>query len=239
MLFSIRNLIQLVTPITLAYFLSACGHSNNSSSEMEPDVMPPLVMEYQVTLSNLTNGQPFSPIAVILHGTGEIWQLGQPASVLLENLAESGDNSGLINADFVISNASNGDILLPGSQTQISISTTDSAATYLSLATMLVNSNDAFTGLSTIAINQLEVGDSLSFNAGVYDAGTEGNSEMSGTIPGPADGGEGFNVSRDDVDYVAMHPGIVSLEDGLNTSVLTYQHRFDNPAMSVKIVRMQ
>ena len=114
--------------------------------------------------------------------------------------------------------------------------TTDSK---LSLVSMLVNTNDAFTGLNAIDLASLAAGDSWTGYAGVYDAGTEANSEMAGTIPGPIDGGTGFDAARDDVDFVAMHPGVVSMDDGLATSVLTQAHRFDNPAVYITITRTE
>ncbi len=238
-----------LAPIALAGFLTACGGSSSTNGDPNanpmpvptPDPVPTPAMEYQyqVTVTNLTNFQPLSPLALVLHETGQIWQIGQSASTMLENLAESGDNSGVMGADFVVSSASNDGILLPGMSAEVMIMTTDMMASHLSLATMLVNTNDAFTGLNAIDLSMMEVGGMMMFNPSVYDSGTEGNSEMAGTIPGPADGGEGLNAARDDVDFVAMHPGVVSADDGLSSSVLTGEHKFDNPAVSVKIVRMQ
>ena len=233
----------LLVPLVLATMLSACGGSSNSSTPAPVPTPtpppPPATIEYQVTVTNLTNSQPFAPLGLVLHQTGDVWQIGQPASAMLETLAESGDNSGVLGADFVISNTTNGAVLLPGSQVQLTITTTDATATKLSLATMLVNTNDAFSGFNALDISGLAAGEMMSFKPPVYDAGTEANSEMPGTIPGPADGGEGMNAARDDVDFVAMHPGVVSGDDGATTSVLTNEHKFDNPAMSVKIMRVQ
>ncbi|MFT4928228.1 MAG: hypothetical protein ACI8WB_004347 [Phenylobacterium sp.] len=242
MLHSKKVLTSIALATVLGSVLSACGGSSNNNSmpdPVPPVVVPPATMEYQVTVTNLTNGQPLSPVALVLHETGEIWQIGQPASLMLETLAESGDNSGVMGADFVLASQSNGAVLPPGMATDITISTTDAMAMKLSLATMLVNTNDAFTGLNAIDLTTLEVGGMMSFKTGVYDAGTEANSEMANTIPGPADGGEGLNAARDDVDFVAMHPGVVSSDDGLMMSVLTGEHKFDNPAMMVKIMRLQ
>jgi hypothetical protein len=88
-------------------------------------------------------------------------------------------------------------------------------------------------------LSGLSVGDTWSAYTSVYDAGTESNSEAQGTIPGPADGGTGFEAERDDVDFVGMHSGVVSMDDGLATSVLTQAHRFDNPAAYIVITRME
>lgn len=131
-------------------------------------------------------------------------------------------------------------MILPGASESIEIAIDDNDSALISVATMLVNTNDAFTGLNAVSLAGLEVGESMSFRAGTYDSGTEANSEAAGTMPGPADlGGEGFNALRDDVDFVSMHPGIVSQQDGLSTSVLTKQHGFDNPTAKISISRVE
>ena len=231
---------RLLLPLAAGMVLTACGGSSNNGNAQTPEpVPPPPTVEYQVTVSNLTNAQPLSPVTVVLHQQGNLWQIGQPASAMLEALAESGDNSALLSSQMVLAGAAHDGILPPGEQVQVSVTTTDENAVMLSLATMLVNTNDGFSGLNAVMVHGLAVGDSLSFNAPVYDAGTEGNSEMPGTIPGPADGGEAFNAARDDVDYVALHPGVVGSDDGLTDSVLTSMHKFDNPAVKVTISRLQ
>jgi hypothetical protein len=121
----------------------------------------------------------------------------------------------------------------------IKVTLTDTEPMMLSLATMLVNTNDAFSGVNALSLANLAVGESISMTTSSYDAGTEKNSEMMSTIPGPAAGGEGFNEMRDDVDFVAMHAGVVSVDDGLSTSVLTQAHRFDNPTLAVSITRTE
>ena len=105
---------------------------------------------------------------------------------------------------------------------------------------MLVNTNDAITGVNDVLVGDMAVGDSVTLRAIAYDAGTEANTETAATIPGPAGGGEGFNAARDDIaDRVAMHPGIVGAEDGFATSNLTGQHKFDNPVALITIGRTQ
>ena len=88
-------------------------------------------------------------------------------------------------------------------------------------------------------MSSLAVNESLSRTSFSYDAGTEANSEAAGTIPGPADSGEGFNEMRDDINRVAMHPGVVTQDDGLASSVLTSQYKFDNPVAQIVITRTQ
>ncbi len=107
-----------------------------------------------------------------------------------------------------------------------------------SVSTMLVNTNDAFTGLNSMDVETLPVGGSISVDGIAYDAGTEADTEEAIHIPGPAGGGEGFNALRDDVaDQVSMHSGVVSQDDGFATSDLSEQHRFDNPVVRVRIER--
>lgn len=226
----------------LALTLSACNDSDNNDV---PEVVTPAPtptptpdeFSYSVTLTNLTYAQPLSPLAVLLHGDSKMWEIGSASSLPLEVLAESGDNADLLADASVLVSASDSDVLLPGNSSSVTISTTDRMATHLTSATMLVNTNDAFSGLTGVDISTMAVDESMSWNLNVYDSGTEANDEAAGTIPGPADGGTGFDAARDDVDFVAYHSGVVSQDDGLTGSVLTQAHKFDNPAIKLTITR--
>jgi hypothetical protein len=225
------------------FVLTACNDNDNNDAPVEPPIDPPAAAvnySYEVKVTNLTQAQPMSPLAVVLHNEGNIWTLGESASVALENLAESGDNTDVLAMNFVNQGESGAGILPPGGTESLTITMTDEIPQLLSLATMLVNTNDAFTGVNAMDVSNLAVNESISLRTSSYDSGTENNSEMSGTIPGPADtGGEGFNAARDDVDFVAMHAGVVSSDDGLTQSILTFDHRFDNPTLAVTITRIE
>jgi len=225
--------------LALSAGLAACGDSDNNEVEVTDPVTPAMSYEFTVQVTNLTNAQPLSPIAAIAHSEGMLWQIGEPASAALELMAEGGDNSELLAADFNMNSSSAESPLLPGEQVTLMLSTEQLDSLKISLATMLVNTNDAFTGLNAIDVSSLAVNESLSRTSFAYDAGTEANSEAAGTIPGPADSGEGYNEMRDDIDRVAMHPGVVSQNDGLTNSVLTSQHKFDNPVARFTITRTQ
>jgi hypothetical protein len=233
------NVKQCIAPLTLTLLLVACGSSDDPDPIVIEPAPAPLEYQYEITLANLTNAQPLSPVLSVLHQQASIWTIGEASSAELENLAESGNPSDLSAASFVVASATTADVLPPGVTETVTIMTTNADALQLSIVSMLVNTNDAFTGLSKIDLSDLAVGDSMSLRSGVYDAGTEANSEAAGSIPGPADGGEGFNSMRDDVDFVSRHPGVVGMDDGLSNSVLNNEHKFDNPAMSVMIVRVQ
>lgn len=234
----IKRLCVCLLPIVL---LSACDDKDSSSSMVNEVVTPPAPVNYsyQLTVTNLTYAQPMSPIAVALHNEEQFWEVGLPSSEALEIMAESGENSDLLAQEYVLSGASGAGMLMPGMSETIDVTLTDTMPTMFSVATMLVNTNDAFTGVNAMDIANLAVGESISLTTSSYDAGTEKNTEQAETIPGPAGGGEGLNAMRDDVDFVAMHPGVVSNEDGLTMSALTFDHRFDNPTLKVVIERTE
>lgn len=228
-----RSLSKLTLITTAALLLSACNDNNNDKPT------PPVEYGYTVTVTNLTYAQPLSPLGVILHGESKMWTIGEASSNALEVLAESGDNTDFLADSTALATVSGDGVILPGTAGSVVISTTDRMATYFTAATMLVNTNDAFTGLTGIDISTMAVDDSKSWRLNVYDSGTEANNETAGTIPGPADGGTGFDAARDDVDFVGYHSGVVSQDDGLSNSVLTQAHRFDNPAIKLTITRTQ
>lgn len=227
---------KVIVATTLLLVLSACGSDNDNIVETPP---PPAPAEYSysVTVTNLTYAQPLSPLAVVLHNDSKMWMVGEASSQALEKLAESGDNSEFISATNVLASNSGEGVVLPGLASTVEVTTTDRKATFFTAATMLVNTNDAFTGLTGVDISTMAIDDVKSWSLNVYDSGTEANSEAMGTIPGPADGGTGFDETRNDVDFVALHSGVVSQDDGLSSSVLTQSHRFDNPAIKLTITR--
>ena len=200
-------------------------------------------LEYRVTVTNLTAGQPMSPLLVAATTGGAVWQEGQPASVALEKLAEGGDMSDLareIAANGGVGGAAGAAPIGPGASETHTFSFRRARGVTLTVASMLVNTNDGFAGITALPISDLAVGESMSRAVVAWDAGTEANSEAAGTIPGPADGGEGFNAARSDPpDAVRIHAGVVSHDDGLASSVLGVQQRFDNPVMRLVVERLR
>jgi hypothetical protein len=228
--------------LTFALGLSACSDDEVIKEvevivEVPAPAPTPIDYTYQITVTNLTKSQPLSPVAVVLHQTGTLWAVGDVPSLAIEEMAEGGDNTGLL--ALGIASASGAGIIGPGGTETISVTVQDVMNAKLSVASMLVNTNDGFSGLNAWDLSQLEAGDTFTTTAGVYDAGSEVNSESAGTMPGPADGGEGFNATRQDTGYVAMHPGVVSVDDGLSNSVLSAEHKFDNPAIRIMVTRIE
>jgi len=233
------QLIKSIFVMTLlTSLLSACG-SDKSTNVVEPEPMTPVTYTYEVTLLNNTHNQPLSPITVLSHdGDYMPWQLGMSASLALEHLAESGDSSMMASDAAVYKSVSDTAPLMPGATYTVMIETNDEN-NYLSIISMLVNTNDAFTGLKQYDVAGWALGDSATFNLFVYDSGSELNSELAQTLPGPVAGGEGFNSERDDVDFVARHAGVVTMDDGLTQSALDQSHRFESIVAKAVIKRVK
>lgn len=232
-----------------AFLLTGCS-SDDGNTEALPTstAAPPPPQEsvtFEVSIRNVTNSQPLSPLAVIVHkGTYSVFTLGETASLELEMLAESGDPSALLSAADsdarVLGTQVGSGIIMPGMAETVTITATGRPPLDLriSVLTMPVNTNDAFTGVNSLDLNDLATGESILLSGIVYDAGTEANTEAASDVPGPAAGGEGFNATRDDIlNLVTIHGGVVTRDDGLATSALTNQHRFLNPVALFTIMR--
>jgi len=200
---------------------------------------------FQVQFSNLTAGQPMSPLVAVVHDSGfSLFNIGQPASVGLEHLSEGGETAPLVTLASsdpgYMGSAVGAGGTPPGGTAMVSFSVVQAnlPTAQLSLATMLVNSNDAFAALKAESLSAMTVGASVSLDVLSYDAGTEAHSESAATVPGMA--GVGFNAARDDVrNAVHLHPGVITADDGLSGSALTAAHRWDNPVARVTITRTQ
>lgn len=218
--------------VAVSALLFGCGDSNNNTDDEATNTY-----EYQVDVKNLTNAQPLSPIALAFHDEGTLWQVGSMASDALELLAESGDNTDFLAQSELTYSQSGTGLIMPGMSESVTVTFEGEMPELLTLATMLVNTNDAFTGISAVDLTDLMEGESISLQTRSYDAGTEANSELASTVPGIS--GEGYNSERDDVDFVSMHAGVVSSDDGLTLSGLTEAHRFDNPTTMITISRVK
>ncbi|EKM29764.1 spondin_N family protein [Vibrio harveyi] len=200
---------------------------------------------YTINVANLTANQPMSPLAILAHNDKyKLFEIGKSASVELEHLAEGGSNAELLalkdSNDYVYQTLSGNGLVLPGSSDSVTFTVDPHRAGYVSVASMFVNTNDAFVGETGLSLKSLAVGESYEMSMNVWDSGTELNDELAATIPGPAGGGEGFNAARNDTnDVVAFHAGVVSKDDGLANSALSANHRFLNPGAKLTITRVE
>jgi hypothetical protein len=215
---------------------------------------------YNVQFTNLTNNQPMAPAAIILHEPGyNTFIDGTAASVALEQLAEGGSPAMLLDdassSRYFLDSQSSVTATGPKSNSGVStlvVPDLDVDNLRLSFASMLVNTNDAFTALNAVDVSNMQVGQSTSFMAPTWDSGTEANLETAATMPGPAAGAAGgggtaagFDAARDDLfDLVHFHRGALTNAnatdasmEGLSTSILDEGHRWNNPAAKITITR--
>ena len=231
---NLNRILYLIAALGLAAGMFGCSGGSGSGDDMAT---------YEVKLTNLTANQPLSPPAAILHGEGySAWQFGAAVSDGLEQLAESGSPVAFLaeagTSTVVRDSQAGSGVVLPGDSAAVTLAGA-SADARLTLATMLVNTNDGFTGIDNQSLANLQPGQTLTLDVRTYDAGTEANSETLASVPGPAAGGEGFNLIRDDRGFVTVHSGVISADDGLLSSVLNESHRIQNPAARLVITRIQ
>lgn len=189
--------------------------------------------QYEVTITNLTRAQAFTPILVASHKQGvELFKLGAPASSELAALAEGGDVAPLtavLNADKRVKGTSHSaGLTMPGASTTLVVSADD--ANRISLAAMLIPTNDAFIALNGIKVKGKK---SMTVYSPAYDAGSEINDELCVSIPGPVCGGEGGSPNAGGEGYVHVHGGIHGIGD---LPAATYDWR--NPVAKITIRKM-
>jgi hypothetical protein len=149
--------------------------------------------KYEVTITNLTRGQRFTPVLVASHTDSlKLFHLGAPASSQLRTLAEEGDVaplSMLLAADPRVGDVNNSpppppvtNLIAPGASVTIEVEGGGRFDNF-SVAAMLIPTNDAFFALNgSPGPNGSET---VTYLAPAYDAGTERNDELCASIPGP------------------------------------------------------
>lgn len=200
--------------------------------------------ELTVSLTNLTQGIYFTPVIAAAHdSSASIFHATEAASSDLEALAEGGSIAGVssllasYNADIVENPA--GGLLAPAHGTEFDLSSSEDNV-YLSVAAMMLPTNDAFIGLDSWEIPSEAGTYTIYLNA--YDAGTEANDELITSIPA-APGGDAGTGGTGVVDTVSnetvhIHPGVLGDSDlaGGISDLDSSKHRWLNPVAKLTIV---
>ncbi len=206
---------------------------------------------YDVTIEDLTGTQPFTPAVVATHRSDvQLFATGEAASPSIQNVAENGAVPGLVqwwndNPEAshvaVAFGAGEHPPIMPGESSTITI-VADRGADHLSVASMLICTNDGFTGVAGLAL-PAAIGETATHAARAYDAGTEMNTEDFADLVPPCQGLRG--VSSDDAGTGVSNPdlaegGVIShhmgVDGDLPTSDLTVEaHGWDAEAPVVKI----
>ncbi|MCG8416735.1 MAG: spondin domain-containing protein [Proteobacteria bacterium] len=208
---------------------------------------------YRVTITNLSEKQWLTPPVVALHRPYvALFRAGYRAPNGVRELAENGNNAPLVEAldksravaDFAVGVSGDPPPLMPGESVTVELEARP-WRNRLSIATMLICSNDGFTGVDSVRL-PVAVGRTRIYYTRAYDAGSEINTEDFADIVPPCqplsgvfsddDGTGQSNPALAENSVVAPHRGI----DGtLPTSDLTVAaHGFDNPIAVVEVTRI-
>ncbi|MDH3647766.1 MAG: spondin domain-containing protein [Gammaproteobacteria bacterium] len=188
---------------------------------------------YEVTVTNLTKGMTFTPIMVATTRRGDrFFRLGDAPSDELEAMAETGDVGPLQESldAHDVSNSSFLPFLSPGKSVTQFVATTGEYKN-VSLAAMLIPSNDIFFALNGIA--GPTGNKTVTLTVPAYDAGSELNDELCVSLPGPGCGGDPGPISANGEGYVYVSNGIRGIAD-LDANALD----FNNPVAQITITRI-
>lgn len=205
---------------------------------------------YEVTVTNLTSTQPLTPPLAVAHRPAlRLFRPGAPASHELQQIAENGNLDPMVAlvaghrhvADFAVAVAGDPPPLMPGASVTFTIEAARGAQR-LSFVSMLICTNDGFTGLDAIHLPR-RIGGTSTTEAGSWDAGTEINTEDFADLVPPCpvltgvpsmDPGTGMtDPGLAENGVVRPHPGIAGDGD-LDPGI----HGWTDPVARVEVTRV-
>lgn len=248
-----RRLALILTAVAAA---AACSEQN-ADTMLEPVAAsatpngygPAMAATYEVTIENLTAGQPMTPALLVTHRQPDgLFTVGQAASFGLKEIAENGNLGPMLTrlgadkhvSDVVIVFGGSAPPVLPG-ETVVSSITTDRGANYLSWASMLICTNDGFTGVDGARLPK-KVGDTVTLYTAGYDAGTEVNTEDFADIvpPCPAITGVPSTVPGTGASNPALaERGVIHHHEGIlgGVDLVPAIHGWADPVARIEIRR--
>lgn len=199
------------------------------------------LMTYEVTITNMTQGQPLSPPVLVTHTSAvHLWKKGLTASPSLRMIAEEGMTKDMVKAcqgkstDIAFAPATPEGHIMPGKSMTMKIKA--KPGDLLSAVAMIAATNDGFIGLDSCPLDEkgmtamkaamteetstdarskdtmpMMKDGMISKEAMAMDAGTEENTEKKSDTPAP-DMGKG-HVATDPQQPVSMHKGIMGSGD--------------------------
>lgn len=227
------------TLIASGLLLSATAYADENNNGNHNGNGSPESRTYAVTITNITPGQFFTPVLVATH-TADVgyFELGEAPSDELADLAEGGATGGLQMLleslpEYVMDTNTSGltpdgdPLISPGESVTVYV-TGNRHYNRLSLAGMLLPTNDSFVAIDSMPLPRSHV----AAMASAYDAGSEMNDELCINIPGPQCGGAPFSAGLAE-GYVHISRGI-SGEGDLAASA----HDWRNPVARVSVRRI-
>ena len=236
----------------LAFGLTPAFAGNSKDKDNPTKGDPPT---YQVTIENLTGGQALTPPIVATHRRGHLfYDVGRRAPDRIVQIAENGDlapMSAFIAASRRVADSHTAMApLVPAANpggTPFTNSVTFTidgrrGATRISWASMLICTNDGFTGVDGLRLPH-KVGQTVVARTAAYDAGSEANTEDFGDIVPPCQGligvsGTAAGTGASDPalatsGVIAHHPGITGRRD-----LLTNVHGWSDPVATFSVTRI-
>jgi hypothetical protein len=261
-----RSILWQSTALGAVIVLAACGTENDLTeplagtsdavglAESGPFIFASVgpaaaQRSYSVTIQNLTSGQPVTPPLLATHRkpTG-IFSVGEPAGFELKEVAENGNLIPLsesLSADdhvssTVVAVAGDPPPLMPGQSVTVTIEA-GPGSKFLSVAAMLICTNDGFTGLDGQRLPK-QIGEEIELVTDAYDAGTEINTEDFADLVPPCPALTG--VPSDEMGSGASDPalsenGVIHHHDGIQgiADLVRAIHGWTNPVLQVNIRR--
>ncbi len=196
---------------------------------------------YRITVENLTGGQPLTPAVVGIHrDKHEVFRVGEEASNGIQQLAENGGvpvlAAELADHDDIGTVAVVGDAPIGPGGSATALVTAAKRDRRISLAAMLVCTNDGFAGIDSQRLPR-RFGDPTVLYAYAFDAGTEINTEAYADLVPPCDGMGGSGMSNPALaegGVIHRHDGIMGGAD-LDPAV----HGWDGPVARITIERVR
>jgi Spondin_N len=213
--------------------------------------------QYEVTITNLTSGQPLTPPVVATHRDKHgVSDAGQPASVGVREIAENGNSAPLLSfleADPLnqfsgFAESTTGPLVPPGVpgdmmfEQSVTMTVNGSArAKRLSFVSMLICTNDGFTGADGMKLPR-RVGKSVTMRTNSYDAFTELNTEdYAHMVPpcqaliGDSSGEPGTGVS----DPALAEGGVITHHAGVQggSDLNPELHGWTDPVAKIRVER--
>lgn len=196
---------------------------------------------YRVTVENVSGSQNVTPVVAATHDQSfRLFRPGSEASNGLQQLAENGGVPVLAGELEASSNIASVAVLgsapiAPGESVSGLIST-DAGHRRLSLAAMLICTNDGFGGNSSMVLPG-PVGAERTYYANSFDAGTEINTEAYADLVPPCDGLGETGASNPDLaenSVVTRHAGIIGGAD-----LTVADHDWADPVLRITVERVR
>lgn len=218
----------LVAVATL--FVASAANADNYHSR---------TLTYEVTITNITKGQVFSPPVLVTHSSDvALFAVGEPALDELAIVAEDGDGVPL--ADLVstlpqVAEAQSTTAPIPPGGSAVYQITSKRGFNVISVVSMMVNTNDALIAIDSRPLPRWRHSN-RSYNALGYDAGSEGNNEDCQFIPGPACPSDSGNLrsTGDAEGFVHIHNGVHGIKD-----LAPDAYDWRNPVAKIEVRRVR